>query len=105
MPPKKRPPIIMDVLAKPKPAQLKPPKRETQDRLERHISYVNGENVSSSFISIPPSPPRGAHDIERVDDETRLLEIEGLGHLYDGWSTQNPQEPDELPPDSMRKRK
>jgi uncharacterized protein (UPF0262 family) len=114
MPPRKRPPIIVDIVTKNKPNPLKPPakapKRETLERLERHLSYnISGES-SSSFIPIPPSPPRGTcqvlqevvepsvpstpivslteDDIERVDDETRLLEIEGLGHLSNNLSMQ-----------------
>ncbi|KAF8176561.1 hypothetical protein BJ912DRAFT_1024344 [Pholiota molesta] len=115
MPAKKRPQIIMEVLTKSKPANLKqamkPPMAETVQRVERHISYdVSGES-SSSFIPVPPSPPRSFHpvqnpttspsvpsssffpptedDIERVDDETRLLEVEGLGSLSANLSTQD----------------
>jgi hypothetical protein len=131
MPAKKRPQIIMEVLTKSKPANLKqamkPPMAETVQRVERHISYdVSGES-SSSFIPVPPSPPRSFHpvqnpttspsvpsssffpptedDIERVDDETRLLEVEGLGSLSANLSTQVTPDNDDILPDSAHKRK
>lgn len=112
MPPKKGPKILVDVLEKPQ--ALKSKTRPTQKRtvmLEKHTSYDDDGEKTTSFMAMPVSPakrrmgetsgsmldtemsvqeplysvetvpPLTEDEIEQGNDESRILELEGFGHL------------------------